>query len=175
MIMMHSDWTEQADGALLGAVADGRSWDVIGRQLGLEAGLCQRRHRALTEVEPPARKCGPNPDEDGLDRLIRKGRLTPSRLAAALYYRDLVRDAAMATAVHADSRSAVAERELSLLRSIVLGGQTDLLAALDGVCGARLTVAAIAGQPARARVIEALLWAALDLVHSHTKSGKRCE
>lgn len=153
---------------------------------------CQKRYALLAAsaagVRAAVAATRPEPaDRDGLDWLARKGRLSPARRAAADYYRSVLRDAGdeviksclnvtvggpgVPGAVEAGAAgTADAKRELFRLRWVVLGGQADLHTVMDGVCGAGHTLRQLAGEGSddqvkqRAKVLEAILMVALDLV-----------
>lgn len=142
---------------------------------------------AVVKVAAPAEVKDPSAGKDGLVYLGQKGRLTPAQVREGFVYRDLVRDGGevalrsclnggvggggVGTAAPSPLVSlASARRELLVLRQVVLRGQCDMLTVMDGVCGAGLTVRALAGgdQP-RARDLEVLLKAALDLIIAFRK------
>ena len=61
-----------------------------------------------------------------------------------------------------------AKRELFVMRWQVLGGQTDMLTVMDGVCAGGMTLRKLGGGGDRkALALEAVLMVALDLVVRH--------
>lgn len=127
------------------------------------------------------------PERDGLVWLSNKKQITPPQTLAGLDYRALFRhvidfggadvQSCLNTLLSVSggkgsgmptggSYSASAARaELFRLRWIVLGGQTDLLTVMDGVCGVGHTLGFLAGkQRMREEQLKAALRIALDLM-----------
>ena len=136
---------------------------------------------------PPVKAKGPKPDaepvRDGLLWLIKKGKLTASRCAAAAVYRAAYREpqeGAMRSCLNVDpdgGRLGIppdpnaaridAERRLKAMRGCALAGHEQMIAVMDGVCGGGLTLREMAGGEERAAGrLEAVLMVALDLVAS---------
>ncbi|MFN4176437.1 hypothetical protein [Phenylobacterium sp.] len=162
---------------------------------------CQKRFALLTREEgrpaptTAARKAEADGGRDGLEWLARKGRLSARRKAAAYAYRAAYRDAsgpslksclegglgggfAPGDVAQADlAAMAQAKRRLFAFRWLALGGQDDLVTVMDGVCGVGHTLRELAGGgsddqvKARARVLEAVLMVALDLIARQADGG----
>lgn len=129
--------------------------------------------------------------EDGLEWLIRKGRLSSDRIAAAKRYRAAYRDAggvpvpsnlALLTRVQGGAGGGVAplileicadaRAWLQVIRLRVLANQPDMLEVMDGVVGGGLTLRALAGGNGHeAKALERVLKVALDLVAAHRETG----
>ena len=131
-----------------------------------------KRHPAEREVEPV---------RDGLLWLIKKGKLTPSRRAAAAIYRaayrepqegamrscldDSVRGSGTGRPPDYNSGKVDAIRRLQAMRAEALAGHEQMIFVMDGVCGGGLTLREICGGEERAAgKLEAVLMVALDLV-----------
>lgn len=199
-----SGWSELMDHQLMEARLErGLPWKAVniiapdGRRM--TAKRCQDRLKLLTsEADRPAlrvsEKPAPAEDRDGIEWLARKGRLTPRQRAAAEYARRVIRAAETADGASLKScldvsvgggasgltlrpaeASASAKRELFTMRWLWLGGQSDLLTVVDGVCGKGQTLRQLAGEEGadsskimrRATVLEAVLKVALDLIARH--------
>lgn len=148
------------------------------------------RWNVLTSGQPtptPARPRQPRTDdrEDGLERLVRKGRLTAQQEAQLRRWRKLSRLAQLAAGpvkvTNYDSigggadvnmlgdgalaESLAAKRELFELRWVVLRGEVDMLTVLDGVGVGGQTIRGLAGGDGnRGRELEAVLRVALNLL-----------
>lgn len=130
---------------------------------------------------------GPDPDEDGFHRLVRKKRLTDDQMRAGKRLRDLAKLAELAGGPakscldigvgggsgsglpvfdgEADSALA-AKRELFRLRWAVLKGEPEMRLVLDGVIIAGHTLIKLAGgDQSRSRELEAVLRVALNMLH----------
>ncbi|MDP1738902.1 MAG: hypothetical protein Q8L23_15855 [Caulobacter sp.] len=179
------------DDAIRAHHAEGRGRGTL-RVKGFSKAQVIERWNALVKGLP-----GPEPrvgkrdavadDEDGLVRLVRKGRLSPDQKAQAVRWRRLSRLAQLCAGpvkmanydgvgggrdhdLKADGALAealAAKRELFELRWIVLRGEDEMLTVLDGVCVGGHTVRALAGGDGpRAMVLEAVLKVALNLLHN---------
>lgn len=185
---MAIEWTDEIDARILELRGRGVPWKLIVVE-GATRKQVQERYALLTSDKPRPTvrraKAGPKEDEDGLKRLAAKGKLTPFRLAQAAYYREqgrmadtagggvksclnigigggaagqVVGDLPLAAAVDA-------KRQLFQMRFVALGGQSDLLTVMDGVCIRRQTTIALAGgNRHRALELERLLIIACDLI-----------
>ena len=115
-------------------------------------------------AQPAATPAAQPTDRDGLAWLARKRWITAPQARKALYYRDLVRAAPDGAIKVVDLNSAgggggkggglpmggsfgdaQAALELHVIRQFVLGGEDDLLLAMDGVCGRGHTLRYLAG------------------------------
>lgn len=189
--MAVAEWTETMDASLLHQRRDQKlGWRLV-RIEGATRKQCQERFAFLTSgrdrpvVRMSAAEAQRN--EDGLDRLVRKGRLSGPRLTMARHYRMLGR---LATAGGGDIKSCLnhspgggarlglpgggeafevtaAKREMFDLRWNVLKGQSDVLTALDGVLisgHTLLYLAGGAGKGARAAELMLALVIGLDMM-----------
>lgn len=144
--------------------------------------------RGLEKPQPKVgAKGGPNPDEDGLHRLVRKKRLTADQMRAASSLRSLAKLAELAggpakscldigvgggqgTGLPVHDGEAInalaAKRELFRLRWTVLKGEPEMMVVLDGIVVAGHTTMKLAGgDQQRARELEAVLRVALNMLH----------
>jgi hypothetical protein len=122
--------------------------------------------------------------QDGLDWLVRKGRISARRHGAAMAYRKAFRDGGgpsikssadwghvggvAGPGLHAENAALAytqAQRDLHTIRTRVCLSQDDLVTVLDAVCGVGIAPRALAGGDGhRAATLEAVLMVALDLV-----------
>lgn len=189
--MAVAEWTEAMDEALKRQRLEHKlPWRVV-RIEGATVRECQKRLQYLTSGKPAAlvkvaRAGGPREDEDGLDRLIRRGKLTPLQIEMARRYRRVGR---LALSGGGSLRSCLdtspggggsampgpgegfeisaAKREFHTMRWVTLRGQTDVLTALDGVLITGHTLLYLAGgegKGARAAELLVALTIGLDLL-----------
>lgn len=140
-----------------------------------------RRKGEVLKLKQPRVNNEVEPVRDGLLWLIRKGKLTPHRRAAAAVYRAAYREpqeGAMRSCLNDDARGSgtgrppdynsgkvVALRKLRALRAEALAGHEQMIFVMDGVCGGGLTLREMCGGEERAAgKLEAVLMVALDLV-----------
>ena len=145
----------------------------------------QKRGEALRVKKPTAPAVEAEPVRDGLLWLVKKGKLSVSRRAAAVAYRDLYREpqeGAMRSCLNDEvrgsgsgrppdynSRKVDAIRQLTAMRAEALAGHEQMIQVMDGVCGGGLTLRELAGGEERAAGrLEAVLMVALDLVTAWT-------
>lgn len=138
--------------------------------------------KVVARKAAPAGKAGPLKRE-GLEWLFKKGRLTPPRLRAALFYQRRFADndgVSLKSCIDPTSTGGApgpgmyfdigvvtvtqAKRELFVIRHQILAGQYDMLTALDGVCGVGHTLRELGKTQARAIALEQALMCALDLI-----------
>lgn len=140
------------------------------------------RGEALAIRKPAARtQAEVEPIRDGLLWLVKKGKLSASRRAAAVLYRDAYREpqeGAMRSCLNDEvlgsgsgrppdynARKVDAVRRLAALRTVALAGHGQMIEVMDGVCGGGLTLRDLAaGDDRAAGRLEAVLMVALDLV-----------
>lgn len=152
------------------------------------SGHVRNRKAARANPKPAADAIStPKPKDlfrDGLEWLISKGRLSHGQWQAARWYRSLYRDPggpsiksglnfeSIATAgcshgqhgADIGGQSLDTARELKHIRAVVLGGQGDMIGAMDEVCGKGATPIEAAGKDRAAGKLEAVLLVALDLI-----------
>lgn len=198
--MAVAEWTEAMDAALKHQrLTQKLAWRLV-RIEGATKRECQKRLEWLTSGKAAAvvkvAKAGPREDEDGLDRLQRRGKLTPLQLQMALHYRRVGR---LALAGGGSLRSCLdtsptgggggampgpgegfeitaAKREFHVMRWVTLRGQTDVLTALDGVLIGGHTLLKLAGgegKGARAAELQVALTIGLDLLVGAALDGVR--
>lgn len=194
---MKASWSVEEDAFLL----DQRGKRKLGwRAVHIEGATlreCQKRYAFLTSDQPkPVVRVatrGPDVAEDGMDRLVKKGKLTGARLIMARHYRTVGR---LATAGGGAVKSCLdqspgggenvglpgtgeafevtaAKREMLVMRFQVLKGQVDVLTALDGVLiGGQtlLYLAGGAGKGARAAELLLALYIGLDMLIAHANA-----
>lgn len=196
--MAVSIWTDEMDAALKRQRVEHKlPWRVV-RIEGATLRECQKRLAFLTSGKTAAvvrvAKGGPREDEDGLDRLIRRGKLTPLQLEMAKRYRRVGRLAmegggslrsCLDTSPGGGGGGAMpgpgegfkvsaAKREFHLMRWVTLRGQVDVLTALDGVLLGGHTLLALAGgegRGARAAELQVALTIGLDLLVAAALDG----
>ena len=192
-------WTPEKDALLLAerAKSPPRGWRWLSLALMCTQKECEGRHKLLTGETQPVRvgrKAPAEIDRDGLSWLIRKGRLTGSRAKMALAYRAAFRDAGMVSlksclgdsvgggapgpGTHADfgvTSATDASRRLFFWRWVVLRGQSDMVLAVEGICGTGHSPRDLAGGNGhRAAELETVLGIALDLmVDEEAKTQKK--
>lgn len=188
---MIAAWSEDMDAALLRQRRESKlPWRVVHIE-GATVRECQKRFEYLTSgaTKPVVRIAtkGPDPDEDGLDRLIRKGKLRGERLAMARHYRaigrlaeqeggairscldDTVRGGQWGLPGEGQAFSLVAaKREMLVMRHQVLRGQSDILTALDGVLiGGHTLLALAGGSSSKSAELMVAMNIGLDLLADH--------
>ena len=194
---MIAAWSEEMDADLLRQRRDSKlPWRVVHIE-GATVRECQKRFEYLTSgaTKPVVRIAtkGPDPDEDGLDRLIRKGKLRGDRLAMAKHYRaidrlaeqeggsirscldDTVRGGQGGLPGEGQALTLVsAKRELFVMRHQVLRGQIDVLTAMDGVLISGHTLLALAGgSSSKSAELMMALNIGLDLLADHVRPKLR--
>lgn len=158
--------------------------EIIGRWNAVTKGMAAPRVKVA--------RGGPDPDEDGLDRLIRKGKLRGDRRAMAEHYRRVARlvltegggiKSCLDQTPGGGNRGGLpvggvafeataAKRELFVMRHQVLRGQRDILTAMDGVLVTGQTLLALAGgagKGGRASELYVALCIGLDMLIAHAK------
>lgn len=194
-------WTEEMHALLLERKDTLRlPWRSIAPIGPHNARRCQARYKWLKELEAqgqraPARSsvkaaeraldadAGP---ADGIDWLLKKGRLTSRRHRAAQFYRKAFRDGGGLSiksslgnvdqagggtpgpGLHADGGAIAytqAKRDLHHIQTQVLWSQDDLLTVCDAICGIGQTPRSLVGGDGhKAATVEAVLMVALDLI-----------
>jgi hypothetical protein len=193
-------WTPELDRLLLDLRAKGKSWKVIIAALMIRQTACEGRLKALkraggvaavkvAEAETDEGVAHAPAGVDGLEWLVKKGRLTNEQMGQAWAYR---RDFRAAEGEGAGMKSslaaldavkggrgdvlpvvysqAMAKRRQFIRRYQILGGEDHVLIVLDAVCGRGMTTRELAGGDGhRASTHEAVLRVALNMLATHAK------